>query len=312
MLDKHPRVALCFSPARYVDADRRPLGYHRAADMPAGVSEGFEWLHLTVAGRRCIINPSTVMFRAAAIEAVGAFDTPHGKFGFDANLYVRLAAHFDIAFIPKELAECRVHGGQLSEVAIRQSGAGMLSAMAEQIDAVAYLLRSPRARSLTYRKWLTKRLLSIHRRESEYFHYFTPDLAWSFEERLRLTKVDLAALIPEGSTVAVADESQWGSEVTADRHAIPFPERDGEYWGPPSDDETAICELERLRGAGANFIVFGWPAFWWLDHYQKFASYLDSRFRRVFQNSRIIAYDLSDSNTRKATSRRSRPRAKRR
>ena len=56
MLDEHPRVALCFSPARYVDADRRPLGYHRAADMPAGVSEGFEWLHLTVAGRRCVIN----------------------------------------------------------------------------------------------------------------------------------------------------------------------------------------------------------------------------------------------------------------
>jgi glycosyltransferase involved in cell wall biosynthesis len=55
-LEKHPRLALCFSPARYVDADRRRMGYHRAADMPAGVSEGFEWLHLAVAGRRVPIS----------------------------------------------------------------------------------------------------------------------------------------------------------------------------------------------------------------------------------------------------------------
>jgi hypothetical protein len=145
-----------------------------------------------------MINPSTVMYRAASVAAVGAFDTPHGKFSFDANLYVRLAAHFDIGFIPKELAECRFHGAQLSETAIRQGGSGMLSAMAEQIDAVAYLLRSPHARNLTYRRWLTERLLSIHRRESEYIHHFAPDLAWSWEEQLRLTKVRPCGVDPGG------------------------------------------------------------------------------------------------------------------
>lgn len=60
--------------------------------------------------------------------------------------------------------------------------------------------------------------------------------------------------------------------------------------GGRPDDETAIRELERLRGAGASHSSLGWPAFWWLDHYEKFASYLNSRFRRVFKNSRIVAY----------------------
>jgi hypothetical protein len=74
--------------------------------------------------------------------------------------------------------------------------------------------------------------------------------------------------------------------------ALPFLEKDGQYWGPPSDDATAIRELERLRKAGARFVVFIWTTFWWLEHYEKFSRYLRSHYRCVRENGSLVAFDL--------------------
>ncbi len=74
--------------------------------------------------------------------------------------------------------------------------------------------------------------------------------------------------------------------------AIPFLEKNGQYWGPPADDETAVREFERLRQAGASYIAFAWPAFWWLEHYADFARHLRSRFRCVVENQRLVVFDL--------------------
>ncbi len=54
--------------------------------------------------------------------------------------------------------------------------------------------------------------------------------------------------------------------TSAGRRVRLFLERDGHYWGTPPDDETAIGELERVRRSGIRFVIFAWPAFWWLDH----------------------------------------------
>jgi hypothetical protein len=115
----------------------------------------------------------------------------------------------------------------------------------------------------------------------------------SWLPRLRQTAEEIAALIPAGASFILVDEEQWrvGGAVTG-RRAIPFIERAGQYWGPPADDEAAVGELERLRQAGANFIVFGWPAFWWLDYYAGFNRHLRQHFRPVLENDRAIVFDL--------------------
>ena len=112
-------------------------------------------------------------------------------------------------------------------------------------------------------------------------------------ERLEKAKQDLAALIPKGARFILVDQDEWGSDILADRSAIPFLEHDGQYYGVPSDDETAIREFERLRRTGAKFVAFGWPAFWWLDYYRGFGRYLYSKFRCVLKNDRLVAFDLS-------------------
>ena len=92
--------------------------------------------------------------------------------------------------------------------------------------------------------------------------------------RIQLAARDLAALIPAGESFILVDHEQLREYLTFGRHAIPFLEREGQYWGPPADDLTAIRELDGLRLAGAKLIVFAWPAFWWLDFYSEFARWL--------------------------------------
>jgi|GEM_PF-657440 len=116
---------------------------------------------------------------------------------------------------------------------------------------------------------------------------------WTWVHRVYMAAQDIAAVVPQEAKFILVDEDKWGtSEVVAGRHRIPFLEHDGEYWGKPSDDHSAIRELERLCRAGARFVVFGWPAFWWLDYYSEFHRHLCSQFRCVLENERLIIFDL--------------------
>ena len=110
--------------------------------------------------------------------------------------------------------------------------------------------------------------------------------------RIILTIHDLAKLLSPENTFILVDEEQLRWIIAPGCRAIPFLERDGHYWGVPSDDLTAIRELERLRQTGARCIVFTWPSFWWLEYYTTFHSYLRSQFCCVLHNDRLIVFDL--------------------
>ncbi len=286
-LDEHPHVAFSLTLARYIDANGLPM--HLAdVDLPTGLIDGLQYLHLS-AGKRRTGSLSTVLMRASALAVVGPFDSPHTKHTTDLNMFLRLARHFDVGFIRDELVQVRLHSGQASEL---QWGRGRLGYTAEYIDAVAHLLQSSRAQDSSYREWLAERLLVLNARQSEALYELVPDLYWTLRERLDMATREIAALIPPGETLILVDAGEWGSEVVTGRHAIPFLERDGQYWGPPPDDDTAIREFERLRQSGASFMVFGWPAFWWLDYYGGLRDYLNSKFACIQRNSRLVAFDL--------------------
>jgi hypothetical protein len=83
-----------------------------------------------------------------------------------------------------------------------------------------------------------------------------------------------------------------GNEIIEGFRTIPFTEHNGQYWGQPADDDTAIREFNRLHQRGASAIVFLWHTFWWLDHYVGFSDYLRQKFSCVLQNDYLIAFDL--------------------
>jgi hypothetical protein len=103
----------------------------------------------------------------------------------------------------------------------------------------------------------------------------------------------LCRMIPDGETFILADEAQWhGMTDFGSRSVRAFPDVDGQYGGRPADDAQAISELARLSAAGARFIVFAWPAFWWLEYYSGLRQLLAVKHRRLFEDDRIIVFEL--------------------
>lgn len=113
-------------------------------------------------------------------------------------------------------------------------------------------------------------------------------------QRLRLAADELVRIIPAGNSFILVDDGQWGNVRALSGHrVIPFLEKDGRYWGPPADDETAWRDLERLRQAGASHIAFTWPSYWWLRHYASFARQLRETFPCALENERLVIFKLT-------------------
>ncbi|MFN6531279.1 glycosyltransferase family A protein [Nostoc sp. ChiSLP03a] len=295
-LDNHPRVGLSVAQAGFIDINGATLhltGTELSDKLPEGLISGLDFIHQIVDGQKWILRTSAVMFRADALNAVGVFDLTHTKYLLDLNLYLRMAAQFDFFFIAKELAQVRFHVEQDSQVSFHSpGGTGSLAVVAERTDAIAYLLKSPRAEDASYRQWLAERLLHISMRRSQFTSELIPELNLSWSERLRIAMQEIASVIPAGKRLILVDENQWSCEILPQYDALPFLEQDGQYWGAPLNDEIAIRELERMRQTGASFIVIAWPAFWWLDYYSGLRNYLSSNFCRVLDNSRLVVFDL--------------------
>jgi hypothetical protein len=111
---------------------------------------------------------------------------------------------------------------------------------------------------------------------------------------LRRAAQELMEATALGATVILADDpNQWGAvQFVSDRRILPFLESEGQFYGLPADDGNAIQEMERLKQAGANYMAFGSPAFWWLDYYKEFHSYLRSRYQCLLENERLVVFGL--------------------
>ena len=113
-------------------------------------------------------------------------------------------------------------------------------------------------------------------------------------QHLYQAEQDVLSAIPPKSTFVLVDEEQWGwGNTLGQRRILPFLEKDGLWWGPPADDETALRELERMQLGGATHIVIGWPAFWWLERYREFHHMLRAHHRCVLENERLVVFALN-------------------
>ncbi len=112
--------------------------------------------------------------------------------------------------------------------------------------------------------------------------------------QLRQALAEIETVIPRGETLVLLDESQWAAgDSVRGRSVLPFPERDGQYAGKPTDDSEAIVELERLRSVhDAGYLVVAWPGFWWLEYYAEFARHLHSNYPCVLASERVVVFRL--------------------
>jgi hypothetical protein len=115
----------------------------------------------------------------------------------------------------------------------------------------------------------------------------------TWQNRALHVAVDLAAATGEGDVIVLVDEDQFGHVYLPGRAVRPFIERDGRYFGPPSDDAHAIKEIGRMQSEGAAYLAFGWPAFWWLKHYNEFSVYLAQNHTVLLKNDNLVLYRLN-------------------
>ena len=65
---------------------------------------------------------------------------------------------------------------------------------------------------------------------------------------------------------------------------------------PPKDSDEAIRHLEAIRSRGAEYLLLPATAFWWLDQFQKFRQYLETRYLAIVRDKKTcIIFDLRES-----------------
>jgi hypothetical protein len=195
--------------------------------------------------------------------------------------------------LSRELVQVRIHDNQIKEREFKAiEGTKQLAMISEYIDVIAYLLNTRRVKDASFRRWLSERLITLNRERSKISLQLIPSINLTWNEQQQIAAQDIADVIPQGDKFIYADRGMWIGETILKRHAIPFLEQNGQYWGIPPDDQSAIREVERMRQAGAKFIVFSSSVFWWFDHYRGFIDYLESKYPCKLRNERVVIFDL--------------------
>jgi hypothetical protein len=112
-----------------------------------------------------------------------------------------------------------------------------------------------------------------------------PSLAAQFVQR------DIEPVVPPGAAFALVGKPH-PLELSGGRTRVPFPERDGEWAGPPADDAEAIAALARVHAGGIRFVVVPRSAVHWLEAYPGFADYLRTRGTARVDNDRALIVEL--------------------
>ena len=111
----------------------------------------------------------------------------------------------------------------------------------------------------------------------------------------RIREVVRSAL-PADATVLVVSKGDNALLHLDGRTAWHFPQTEnGAYAGYyPATSAAAIAHLEALRKKGAEFLLLPPTAFWWLEHYTRFAAHLRKNSRRVLKDDRLVVFDLQN------------------
>jgi glycosyltransferase involved in cell wall biosynthesis len=262
-------------PVFEVDTQGSVIGRMPAQDLPEGDFRA-EVLQL---GPDAIISPPIHGNLWARRFLLDVFPMPEAEFRrhSDTYLYTLAPAAGRVAAIPTPLSCYRKHGA--NDYAC-QSAEAKNSRNREMFEHRCRILSAYLARDgvqIAPATW--------HRQNAYY--------GWM--QQLESAFREIRSYVPSGAAFVLLDDASWGLGETGEglvegRRAIPFPERGGRYWGPPPDEATAVSEMERMRGQGAGYVVVGWPAFWWLDHYRQLDAYLSTNCRLLIQNDRLAIW----------------------
>jgi glycosyltransferase involved in cell wall biosynthesis len=110
LLDRHPTVGMVYSNVRIIDADGRIQMDHWPIPMEPNsdtVISGKDFFVRLITGYNLACCPS-VIFRRECYVQLGPFD-PRLSFTADWEMWLRIALHFDVAYLRTPLVHYRLH-----------------------------------------------------------------------------------------------------------------------------------------------------------------------------------------------------------
>ena len=114
-------------------------------------------------------------------------------------------------------------------------------------------------------------------------------LAWSrWQRALRAT----LQTVPADATLIVVDDDCWPSNALGSRRRLHLMDADGQSAGLPADDADAIAEVERLRAAGAGYLVIACTAQWWRTQYHGLLDHLRRDHRCLHEGADLLVFAL--------------------
>ncbi len=116
------------------------------------------------------------------------------------------------------------------------------------------------------------------------------------QRELEVIRQVSSTVLAPGSRVLVVSRGDPDLLALGDCAASHFPQADdGRYAGyHPKDSQSAIEHLEEFRHRGAaDYLIFPGTAFWWLEHYSKFARHLEESCAKVWSDEHCLIYQLN-------------------
>jgi glycosyltransferase involved in cell wall biosynthesis len=267
-----PAVAKVHWPLWVIDSQ----GHRTGGVYPAGkLAKGDLRAEVIRTGPTSSVNASTSgnAWPRRFLEAVAPVQECGDKHGADAYLFTLAPIFGLIRCIPEPLGCYRIHRDAFSRHTAEANLRRDLRRFDHHCRVVCEYLRKTGV-------------------EADPRPWKGPGTAYAWMRDMLAALEELAGLIPPGETLILVDEGTLGGTAVPGRRVLPFLEKDGQYWGAPPDDDTAVRELERLREPGARFMAFVWSTFWWLQCYPGLAGHLRAHFRCVLDNERLLVFEL--------------------
>ena len=117
---------------------------------------------------------------------------------------------------------------------------------------------------------------------------------WRSEVRAAVKQ--FASNLPQPASVLIVSRGDEDVVDLPSHRAAHFPQApDGGYAGHhPADSAEAIAGLEKLRAAGAGYLIVPATSGWWLEHYEQLARHLEEEYTRLPQSgAHFVAYALT-------------------
>ena len=105
---------------------------------------------------------------------------------------------------------------------------------------------------------------------------------------------EVKSILPENATTILIDDQAFGVEFESARKFIPFPESNGIYQGSPHDSSSAIAAFQKtISQHQPQYVVLGWPSFWWRDVYPEFNEYMTRQCDEIMSNDELVVYRIN-------------------